>query len=308
MRASVVIQRQRSGSACSKVRGKGVASDVVGKGGLGRGLGALLPTSERGIGEIPVAAIRANPRQPRHRLDPEALAELVRSVREHGVLQPVVVARAEDGAGYVLVAGERRWEAARQAGLERIPAVIREVTSQGMLELALVENIQRADLNPLEEATAYQHLISDFGLTQEQVAQRVGRSRPAVANSLRLLALPEPVQQALAQGEISEGHARALLGVTDPAELLGLFSQVVDGQLSVRQTEELVRRGRARRVPPTARTETVDDGETRRVENLFQEALGTRVEIIRRGTSGRLVIHFYSDEQLQGLYEALSRS
>lgn len=283
---------------------------VVGRGGLGRGLGALIPGGGTGVGEIPVGQIRPNPRQPRQRIDPAELAELAASIRDHGVLQPVVVTHAEDGEGYVLIAGERRWSAAIQAGLERIPAVVKEASPQGMLELALVENLQRADLNPLEEAAAFQQLMADFGLTQEQVAQRVGRSRPAIANSVRLLMLPDAVQKALAEGEISEGHARALLGAVDPAEIQSLFREVVSRQLSVRETEELVRQGRR---PPTAspraeRASPDRDPEVRRIEDLFREALGTRVEVIRRGSGGRLVIHFYNDEQLQALYDVLTRS
>lgn len=279
----------------------------AGRGGLGRGLGALLPSGGPGIGEIPVGEIRPNPHQPRQQMDPEELAELAASIRDHGVIQPIVVTRAEGSDGFVLIAGERRWSAARQAGLERIPAVVKEATPQEMVELALVENIQRADLNPLEEAAAYQHLMSEFALTQEQVAQRVGRSRPTIANSLRLLGLPDPVRNALARGEISEGHARALLGASESASVLALFLEVVSRQLSVRQTEELVRRQR-RATPPKEREERHEDPETRQIEDLFREALGTRVEVTRRGQTGRIVIHFYNDEQLQAIYEAVTRA
>jgi len=281
---------------------------VAGKGGLGRGLGSLIPASDDGVGEISIAQIQPNPRQPRHLVDAAEVAELAASIRDHGVLQPIVVTRAEDTEGYVLIAGERRWLAAKQAGLDRIPAVVKDVTPQGMLELALVENIQRADLNPLEEAAAFQQLMAEFGLTQEQVARRVGRSRPTIANSVRLLGLPDVVQHALARGEISEGHARALLGATEPSDLRDLFRQVVDGELSVRQTEELVRRRRQVVPTPIVREEPPVDFEARQIEQLFRDALGTRVEVIRRGTGGRLIIHFYNDEQLQGLYEAVTRS
>lgn len=281
---------------------------VAGKGGLGRGLGSLIPASDDGVGEISIAQIQPNPRQPRHLVDAAEVAELAASIRDHGVLQPIVVTRAEDTEGYVLIAGERRWLAAKLAGLDRIPAVVKDVTPQGMLELALVENIQRADLNPLEEAAAFQQLMAEFGLTQEQVARRVGRSRPTIANSVRLLGLPDVVQHALARGEISEGHARALLGATEPSDLRDLFRQVVDGELSVRQTEELVRRRRQVVPTPIVREEPPVDFEARQIEQLFRDALGTRVEVIRRGTGGRLIIHFYNDEQLQGLYEAVTRS
>ncbi|HVC32621.1 MAG TPA: ParB/RepB/Spo0J family partition protein, partial [Chloroflexota bacterium] len=287
---------------------RGVTRVVAGKGGLGRGLGSLIPASDDGVGEISIAQIQPNPRQPRHLVDAAEVAELAASIRDHGVLQPIVVTRAEDTEGYVLIAGERRWLAAKLAGLDRIPAVVKDVTPQGMLELALVENIQRADLNPLEEAAAFQQLMAEFGLTQEQVARRVGRSRPTIANSVRLLGLPDVVQHALARGEISEGHARALLGATEPSDLRDLFRQVVDGELSVRQTEELVRRRRQVVPTPIVREEPPVDFEARQIEQLFRDALGTRVEVIRRGTGGRLIIHFYNDEQLQGLYEAVTRS
>lgn len=279
---------------------------VTGRGGLGRGLGALIPASGAGVSEIPVGQIRPNPRQPRHRIDPGELAQLADSIREHGVLQPVVVTRAEDGVGYLLIAGERRWAAAVQAGLERIPAVIKEASPQAMLELALVENLQRADLNPLEEAGAYAQLMTEFGLTQEQVAHRVGRSRSSVANSVRLLGLPPAVQTALAAGEISEGHARALLGAETAEAMVGLFSEVVARQLSVRQTEELVRRFREGRIEVGPRAEAPVDPEAELLAERLREALGTRVELVRRGTGGRLVIHFYTQEQLDSIYLALT--
>ena len=285
---------------------------MAGKGGLGRGLDSLIPAGTAGTAEIPIDAIRRNPRQPRHSVDPDEMSELIGSIREHGVLQPIVVTRDDDG--YVLIAGERRWTAARQAGLTRIPAVVKEATPRQMLELALVENVQRADLNPLEEAAAYQQLMTDFSLTQEEVARRVGRSRSAVANSVRLLGLPESVQLAVGQGEISEGHARALLGLSDPAEMLGAFSEVLSHGLNVRQTEELVRQ---RRQEPSevavvteadATPELRKDPAARQIEDLFRQMLGTRVDVIRRGKGGRLVIHFYDEEQLQGLYDLLQKN
>ncbi|MBX6770801.1 MAG: ParB/RepB/Spo0J family partition protein [Chloroflexi bacterium] len=279
----------------------------TGRGGLGRGLGALIPTGTPGVSEIPVTRIRPNPRQPRHRLEEGELAVLAESIREHGVLQPVIVTRAEDGEGYILVAGERRWSAAVQAGLERIPAVIKDVTPQGMLELALVENVQRADLNPLEEAAAYRTLIEEFGLTQEEVARRVGRDRSTVANMIRLLALPDAVQEALSRGEISEGHARALLAGGGPTEIVALLHEVVSRRLSVRETEALVRRRRQTVDHPRGEPRT-HDPETARIEELFREALGTRVDVVRQGKGGRLIIHFYSEEQLQGLYDLLAAS
>ncbi|HEX5418169.1 MAG TPA: ParB/RepB/Spo0J family partition protein [Chloroflexota bacterium] len=288
---------------------------MASKGGLGRGLGSLIPSGTRngpGIAEVPVEAIRRNPRQPRQNVDPDLMADLIGSIREHGVLQPIVVTRDDDE--YILIAGERRWTAARQAGLTRIPAVIKDATPRQMLELALVENVQRSDLNPLEEAAAYQQLIEEFSLTQEEVARRVGRSRSAIANSVRLLGLPEAMQHALAGGEISEGHARALLGLNDPAEVLTAFAEVIARGLNVRQTEELVRQRRQGPGEPAPAgegepaREVARDPAARQIEDLFREVLGTRVDLVRRGKGGRLVIHFYDEEQLQGLYDLLQRN
>lgn len=280
---------------------------MIRKGGLGRGLESLIPRGAGGSADVPVDEIQPNPHQPRQRMDPDELAELVASIREHGILQPVVVTRAEGGDGYVLIAGHRRWEAATRAGLARIPAVVKDATPREMLELALVENVQRSDLNPLEEAAAYRQLVDEFGLTQEEIARRVGRSRPSVANTLRLLSLPESVRLSVGRGELSEGHARALLGAETEADLLSAYREVTARSLNVRQTEELVRRRRPaiaerRPAPPVS----VDDEEARRIAALFREALGTRVEVIRSGPGGRLVIHFYSAEQLQAIYEVVT--
>jgi ParB family chromosome partitioning protein len=283
---------------------------MLGRGGLGRGLDSLIPRTGPGVAEVPVDQIRPNPRQPRHKIDSEQLATLVDSIREHGIIQPVVLTRDPSVNGYVLVAGERRWTAAVQAGLTQIPAVIKEATPQQMLELALVENVQRSDLNALEEATAYQQLASEFGLTQDDIARRVGRSRSTVANSLRLLGLPEVVRIALAVGEISEGHARALLGAADEEALRACFLEVVSRGLNVRQTEAMVRRPKTTQsiAPIGDGPARVEDSEARRIEDTFREALGTRVELVRSGQGGRLIIHFYGDEQLQAIYDAVTRT
>ncbi len=282
---------------------------TIGRWGLGRGLDSLIPRGEAGVAEIPIDQIRPNPHQPRHAVDPDELASLAASIREHGVIQPVVVTRASDGAGYILIAGERRVTAAAQAGLTRMPAVVKEATPRQMLELALVENVQRLDLNPLEEATAYQQLIDEFGLTQDEVAKRVGRSRPTIANTLRLLGLPDDVKGSLARAEITEGHARALLGAAGAQELLAFYGEVVTRGLNVRQTEEMVRRGLPKPLalpPPENRTELVDP-EARAIEEQLREALQTRVDLIRSGTGGRLVIHFHDAEQLEAVFLALTR-
>lgn len=282
---------------------------TAGRGGLGRGLDSLIPRAAAGVAEIPVDQIQPNPHQPRHQVDPDELASLVASIREHGVIQPIVVTRAAEGEGYVLIAGERRWNAAALAGLTRVPVVVKEATPRQMLELALVENVQRLDLNSLEEAAAYQQLIAEFGLTQDEVARRVGRSRSTIANSVRLLGLPDEVKSSLARGDISAGHARALLGATDDEDLLAFHGEVVSRGLNVRQTEELVRRGRPKPLilPPGEPRLVPADPEARAFEDALREALRTRVELVRSGTKGRLIIHFYDDEQLQALYLALTR-
>ncbi len=273
--------------------------------GLGRGLAALIPQRAPQPGgsiEIALDRISENPRQPRVRVDPDALATLVASIREHGVIQPVLVTETLDG--YQLVAGGRRVRAARIAGLERVPAVVRQLADREQLELALVENLQREDLDPLESAGAYRQLIDEFGFTQEQLAERVGRARSTVANTLRLLELHPVVQAAVAAGEISEGHGRAIGGLA--AELQErVLGSVVERDLSVRQTEELVRRLREPRPDPAHSATRTADPDLERVEEDLRRALGTKVRLARSRRGGRIVIEFYSDEELGRLYERL---
>ena len=270
---------------------------------LGRGLGALIPprSSATSNAEIPLARIARNPYQPRSAHDLDALEALAESIRRHGVLQPVVVIETLDG--YQLVAGERRVRAAEMAGLERIPAIVREAADHAQLELALVENIQRTDLGPLDEANAFRRLVDEFGMTQEDVASRMGRSRSAVANTMRLLDLAAEVQAAIGDGRISEGHGRALGGLEAAAQPQAL-RVVIDRQLSVRDTEELVRRLRA---TPSARNAatTRSDPEMERLETGLRQALGTKVRLARSRRGGRIVIEYYSDEELGRLYERL---
>jgi len=278
---------------------------------LGRGLEALIPStgdSYSGLRQVPVDVIAPNPHQPRQRLDPDALAELAASIREHGLIQPLIVSEAlEDappGCEYQLIAGERRLEAAKLAGLERVPVIVKEATPEQMLEMALVENLQRADLNPLEEAAAYQQLSDEFGLTQQEIAEKVGKGRVSVANAMRLLRLPDFVKSVLANGQISEGHARALLGLEDDLEVMKhALKRAIERRLNVRQTEELVRRLRTSPASPKARR-TVSP-ETRALESEFARALGTKVNLVRSKKGGRLTIHFYSEEELQALYDRL---
>ncbi len=285
--------------------------------GLGRGLGALIPPGTPaalgGVREVEVARITPNPRQPRHKVDPNALRDLANSIKEHGLIQPLVVTPAPDSTDlaprYQLIAGERRWSAAKLAGLERVPVIVRGATPQEMLELALVENIQRADLNPLEEATAYRSLMDDFGFTQEQVAAKVGKDRTTVANALRLLRLPEAIQAALADESITEGHARAILTVVDPALQEALLRAVLEKALSVRQTEEMARRLNELGNKPQPTRATSDEGEmpaaTRALEDDFRKALGTKVQVSRSREGGKITINFYSEEELQAIYEKI---
>lgn len=272
------------------------------KGGLGRGLEALVPSYAPEVRAVEIAHIAAGPYQPRTYMDQQALAELAESIRQHGVLQPLLLSRAtapQGGPTYRLIAGQRRLQAARMAGLERVPAVILEATPGEQLELALVENLQRADLTPLEEAQAYRRLVEEFGLTQEQVAQRVGRSRAAVANTLRLLSLSPEIQESLARGEISAGHARALLSLPGEGARRRAWLLVRKRGLSVRQTEELVRWGGG--AAPAARAGRPADAETAALEERLRQALGTRVRLTRGRRGGRLTIHFYSDEELEAI-------
>lgn len=276
--------------------------------GLGRGLDSLLPAT--GVTEVDIDLIAPNPSQPRTAIAADTLAELTESVRTHGVIQPLLVSRrvSETGAAsYTLVAGERRLRAARAAGLGRVPVVVRETTPQSLLELALVENIQRADLNALEEAAAYRQLMVEFGLTQEAVAERVGKSRAAVANTLRLLLLPSAIRDSLAAGEISEGHARAILSVPTAEAQVALWERVRAEGHSVRRTEELARRLRDR---PAAASAVASrprqpDPTLADFEERLQRALGTQVKLERSRSGGRIVIRFYGDEDLSALLERL---
>jgi len=271
---------------------------------LGRGLDALIPVAEStaGAAEIPIARVSPNPHQPRQAISEESLAELVASIREHGVIQPLVVTQIGDD--YRLIAGERRWRAAQLAGLTTIPAIIKETTPQEMLELALVENLQRADLSPLEEAGAYRQLMDEFGLTQEEVAERVGKSRTAVANTIRLLRLPEDIKEALASDRISEGHARALLALPTARLQRQVLGIIETRGLNVRQTEALVRQMQAEPEEPASKTEPLSPQDRDAVDK-FQARLGTKVNLVRGKKGGRLVIHFYSEEELQAIYEAI---
>lgn len=290
------------------------------KHGLGRGLGALIPPGVPaalvpGVREVEVARITPNPLQPRHKIDPNSLRDLANSIKEHGLIQPLIVTPAPDSTDlaprYQLIAGERRWGAAKLAGLERVPVIVRGATPQEMLELALIENIQRADLNPLEEANAYRQLMDDFGLTQEQVAGKVGRDRTSVANALRLLKLPDDIRAALADETITEGHARAMLTVADEKQQKALLRAVIENAYSVRQTEEAARRanektkGQPAHVKSIVRAEREMPAATRALEDELRKALGTKVQVFRSRKGGKIVLHFYSEEELESIYEKI---
>jgi ParB family chromosome partitioning protein len=277
-------------------------------GGLGRGLASLIPQRPTPIAapaEIPINRIRPNPYQPRRRFDPAELDQLAASIRDHGILQPVLVTETLDG--YQLIAGERRVRAAEIAGLERIPAIVRQLAARDQLELALVENLQREDLDPIETASAYRQLIDEFGFSQEQLAERVSKARSTVANTLRLLDLEPAVQLAVVEGRATEGHARALGGVEGPAQAR-VLAIVEERGLSVRETEELVRRLRERaareELPQPAAVDRVDR-DLERVEEDLRRALGTKVRLARTRRGGRIVIDYYSDEELGRLYARL---
>ena len=278
--------------------------------GLGRGLGSLIPgsdttdTADSTLPSVPIDSISPNPLQPRSHMDEGELAELAASIREHGLIQPLVVNRVDEN-NYTLIAGERRWRAAKIAGLGQVPVVVKDATPQDMLELALIENIQRADLNALEEATAYQHLIVDFGLTQEEVARRVGKSRPTVANLVRLLKLPDNIQAAILDGRISGAHARALLPLPTPKAQTAVMNSIIKLGWNVRQVEATVEK-RLNAEKPKPKSSKLRPAEVIALESQFRQSLGAEVKIDKRSEGGKVIIYFYSDEELQSIYEAIT--
>jgi ParB family chromosome partitioning protein len=271
--------------------------------GLGRGLDALIqePPPGAAVRSIPVDRLRPNRFQPRSRFDDQGLDELAESIRAQGVIQPLVVTGAGDGV-YTIVAGERRWRAAQRAGLAEVPAVVREITGdRELLEVALVENLQRADLNPMEEAEAYQALQERFGLSQEEVASRVGKARPTVANTLRLLNLPAEVADLVRDGRLTAGQARPLLGLGDPDEQVRLAQRAARDGLTARDLERIAGEGRNKKRPAPKPVEV----HAAAAQERLTRALQTRVEIRRRGKGGTLVVHYHSEEELMRLYDLL---
>lgn len=281
------------------------------KSGLGRGLDALIPgweeTSVSGPGDkvvqVPIANISPNPHQPRKQFNPEALEDLANSIREHGIIQPLILIPAEEANHYTLIAGERRLRAAKIAELNEVPAIVRSATEQQQLEFAIIENVQREDLNPLERARAYQSLLDGFSLTHEDIAKRVGKSRVSVTNTLRLLNLPPVVQKALLDSEISEGHARALLGLPNDRSIESALDSVVSLNLNVRQTEALVSKlmGKSpRTTSPTPRSPEIED-----LENKLRQFFHTKVNLTKGTHGGTISIAFYSDEELNNILDSL---
>ena len=278
------------------------------KRGLGKGLGALIPVDESlppagGVQQVPVAAVARNPRQPRQRFDEAELGELADSIRQHGVIQPLIVTAGPGPGGYTLIAGERRLEAAKRAGLAEVPVVVREASQQQLLELALIENVQRADLSPLEAAEAYRQLVDDFGLNHAEVAQRVGKQRVSVTNTLRLLGAAAEVQQALVDRQITEGHARALLGLPTLEAQAAALRTVLAKDLTVRQTEALARAFSGEKPPRPP--EKPQPPSLRDLQSRFEGALGMPVTVRRGKKGGTVVIRYYSDEELNALAERL---
>ncbi|MBI4762728.1 MAG: ParB/RepB/Spo0J family partition protein [Chloroflexota bacterium] len=277
--------------------------------GLGKGLDALIPAGEikpgsegGGVTQVAIDLIQRNPRQPRENFDPQELENLAASIREHGIIQPLIVAPGKNGV-YTLIAGERRLQAARSAGLKSVPVVIRSATDQQLLELALIENVQRADLNPIEEAEAYQQLAKEFKLSHEKIAERVGKSRVAVTNTLRLLDASAAVKQALVDGRISEGHARAMLPLSAKAQE-ALLKQVINLDLSVRQTEALAGKYSGKKMLSGKRAGS--SAEVTDVERRLRISLGTKVAVKHGKNGGRVIIYYYSDEELDSLLGKLT--
>jgi len=279
--------------------------------GLGKGLDALIPASSEvktskggsGVTQVSVDLVQRNPRQPRERFDIDELESLAASIREHGVIQPLIVSPGKNGV-YILIAGERRLQASRKAGLETVPVVIRHATDQQLLELAIIENVQRADLNPIEEAEAYQHLSREFKMSHEKIAERVGKSRVAVTNTMRLLDACAAVKQALVDGRITEGHARALLALSTAKAQEALLNQVVNLDLSVRQTETLA--GKYSGKKTASKKKAGKNADVSDVERRISSSLGTKVALKHGKKGGTVTIYYYSDEELDTLLEKLT--
>jgi ParB family transcriptional regulator, chromosome partitioning protein len=275
--------------------------------GLGKGINALFSSMEIGkeevVQEVKIKDLRPNPYQPRKTFDPEAIEELKQSILEHGILQPLIVRKSIKG--YEILAGERRYRAAKEAKLETVPVVVREFNEQQMMELALLENLQREDLTPIEEANAYQALMTQLNLTQEQLAKRLGKSRPHIANHLRLLTLPKPIQQLISEGKLSMGHGRALLGLKKKEKMQAVVEKVLKEQLNVRQLELMVQQLNQNVPRETSKSNKEKDVFIRERESYLTEKFGTAVKIKRNKKKGKIEIEFYSQDDLERILELL---
>ena len=280
------------------------------KGGLGKGLDALFADNntmeeEQGVQMLRLSEIEPNRNQPRKEFDREALQQLADSIREHGVLQPLLV-RTIGESSYQLVAGERRWRAARMAGISEVPVIVKELDDTQAMEIALIENLQREDLNPIEEALGYHSLLEDFSLTQEILSKRIGKSRSAIANSLRLLTLDDGIKKLLITGELSSGHARALLSVENPEMRLALAKRIIEDRLSVRQAEEIAKKLNKEKKSPPKKDNTAEQIETEHLAEQIASVLGTKVKISHNAKRGKIEIDYYGNEDLDRILELLN--
>lgn len=280
------------------------------KTGLGKGLSALISedtmsgVNQGYIPALPIESIKPNPYQPRIEVNPELLVELSDSIREHGVIEPLIVTKKSSNE-FELIAGERRWRASKLAGVTHVPVVVKEASPQQMLELAVVENVQRADLNALEEALAFEQLVKLFNMTHEEISKKIGLSRPAVANKIRLLSLPEELKRGLLEGKISEGHARALLGLTSRETMIASYKIILRDLLSVRATEELVRRLNSGHKKQPRRDLRIVDERTTSIETTLKQKFGASVTLARSQKGGKIVIPFRSDSELDKIVAGL---
>jgi len=280
---------------------------MISKRGLGKGLGALIPEGEESdrnsIVEIRITDIEANDKQPRKAFNDETLADLSESIKEHGVVQPIIVRKL--GSSYQIIAGERRWRAARLAGKKTIPAIVKECSNLEVMELALIENLQREDLNSIEEAMAYKSLIEEYNMTQEEISRKIGKSRPAIANSLRMLQLPQEIKNMIAEGKISQGHARALLSISGEKNQIDMAKKIIAQQLNVRQIEKLAKDTKQKK-----KKEVLPDAyqiEINQLEERLRAALGTKVTIHHKKNRGSIEIEYYSDEEFDRIFDLLEK-
>ena len=280
---------------------------MVSKRGLGKGLGALIPEGEESdrnsIVEIKITDIEANDRQPRKAFNDETLVDLSESIKEHGVVQPIIVRKL--GSSYQIIAGERRWRAARLAGKKTIPAIVKECSNLEVMELALIENLQREDLNSIEEAMAYKSLIEEYNMTQDEISKKIGKSRPAIANSLRLLQLPQEIKNMIAEGKISQGHARALLSISGEKKQIDMAEKIIAQQLNVRQIEKLAKDTKQKK-----KKEVLPDAyqiEINQLEERLRAVFGTKVTIHHKKNRGSIEIEYFSDEEFDRILELLEK-